>query len=154
VLETQQAQRIERDERMKPRLAGFLDKLLFQLRRGRPIVSPQHHLRRQVAHRAVRCIQGVRHFLAVHLVETGNRTRSGVRGPNAINAPKRAAGADIDFRQVGGWNPARVLDHIAIHVNDVQTAIGTRAHLHGAKPRIGRCQKLARFFAGGTMAGE
>src|SRR5204862_7425252 len=72
------------------------------------------------------------------------RTRPRLR-PGRRGAPGRPAvpaagqvGVLLDHRRQAG----RVLDHLAVHVDDVKGAAGRVGELAGAEPDVARCDKL------------
>ena len=110
------------------------------------VVLPDQHHHRHVALPAVRAVERRDEPGGVELVEPRPRRGRLVRGAHAVDAAQARAGADVDLRQVRRRNPARVLDHEAVHVHDPQRAVRPGRRLHRAEPVVGRREELAARF--------
>ena len=68
--------------------------------------------------------------------------------PHPVDAPHPLPGPHVELGRVLRRDPARVLDHEAVHVHDPQAAVRAGQRLHRAEPVVGRGQELARLLVG------
>ena len=65
---------------------------------------------------------------------------------DTIDSAHCGSGPRIQRGERVGWNPDRMFNDVAVHVDDPQRTVRPCASLDGTKPRIRRCQKLAVKF--------
>jgi hypothetical protein len=118
--------------------------------------SPHNQLLRQIAHRSIRLVELPDKFLVTHLIQSWPRTTWSrlVTRHDAIDAPATLPGVDIEFGQRRLRNPPRVFDHVPIHIDNPNRSVGAGSNLHRTKPTVGRGEKLAIEFVGGSSACE
>ncbi|MFM7075958.1 MAG: hypothetical protein ACKO3G_07830, partial [Planctomycetaceae bacterium] len=86
----------------------------------------------------------------------GEHARGGQAGggEDAVDAPPIVAGAEIEAGLHRGGDVVGVLDDVALHVGQVQRAVGTGLDGHRAEGGIGRGEELAVGLLGGARAAE
>ena len=75
-------------------------------------------------------------------------------GHEAVDAPAVVAAVEIEVLLDLFRNAPRVLDHFAIHVADVEGAVGRVGEIHDADPGVLARGELEALFVGGAAADE
>src|SRR5437867_1907961 len=95
-----------------------------------------------VAHGAVRSIEACNDFRGFKFGPIPNCPELLPFRINAKNSPFIVARAHIDLRKSIRWNPARMLDQIAVHVDYPQGAVRSRPRLDWPEPIVGGCKEF------------
>src|ERR1051325_3270615 len=95
-----------------------------------------------IAFSSIRRIQGGSKSARGKLCVVLYSARQGIFSIDPVNASLVCAGTHVQLREAVRWNPARVLDDIAVHIDNPQGAVGPCARLHGTKPVVRRSEKL------------
>ena len=66
-------------------------------------------------------------------------------GDDAINAPAVVAGSQIRALAQLLGHPLGVLDDLAVHIDDVERAVGTDFQVHGRAPLVARSEEFDAF---------
>ena len=93
----------------------------------------------------VRVIEQFYQRFARHVAEFRQCARRLAILQNAVQPPAIAATREVEVLLDFRWQTRGVLDRFAVHVDDVQAAIGAVRELHGAEPVVFRRQKLTVF---------
>ena len=84
---------------------------------------------------------------------SGRARRAGLRD-DAVDPPLVGPGADVEGRQPLRADPARMLDHEPVHVDDPERTVRPGPDLDRAEPGVGRGEELGRLLVLGAVAGE
>ena len=107
-----------------------------------------------VAFRPVGGVQSAGQLGRVQTGQIANRLRFFAERHNPVDSPLVGTRPDIESGQALGWNPARVLDDKAVHVNNPQRAVRSGPRLHRAEPVVLRGEKLVLLFVRRAIAPE
>ena len=149
------AQAVERAEGLHPGLGPRAG--LRQRRRApaRPaIAAVDQQALDVVAERAVGRVERRGQLGGRQAIEVRHGPRRVVLREDAIDPPLVGAGADVEGRQSLRADPARMLDHEAVHVDDPERAVRTGPDLDGPEPVVGRGEELGGLLVGSPVAGE
>ena len=122
----------------------------LQLRHRRTVLTFVNEARRCLANPSIRAFES-RYALTHRGLAPPPRSRS---SKTLRNHPPNAAtvitAVEIQVLLNGLRDRPRVLDHLPVHVHDVQTTLRTVLEMHRPEPRVSRSQKLNTLLVGRT----